>query len=128
MGRYQAQLEQKGHLLGRIVDIGAELYAISAAITYAIDAGHRARRASWPTCSPTRPAAAPTGSSTSCGPTTTPTSTRPPRRCSTGRYTWFEADVLDPAESQAGVADAVPHAGRLTLLTDPVGYRSATKR
>jgi hypothetical protein len=35
MGRYQARMEQKGALLGRIVDIGAEIFAISAACTYA---------------------------------------------------------------------------------------------
>jgi Acyl-CoA dehydrogenases len=35
MGRYQARLEQKGALLGRIVDIGSEVFAISAACTYA---------------------------------------------------------------------------------------------
>ena len=35
MGRYQARLEHKGALLGRIVDIGAELFAIASACTYA---------------------------------------------------------------------------------------------
>ncbi len=35
MGRYQARLEHKGALLGRIVDIGSELFAIACACTYA---------------------------------------------------------------------------------------------
>ena len=36
MGRHQASLEQKGALLGRVVDIGSELYAISCACVYAM--------------------------------------------------------------------------------------------
>jgi hypothetical protein len=37
MGKYQAKLEKKGHLLGRFVDIGAELYAMSCAVVRAHD-------------------------------------------------------------------------------------------
>jgi alkylation response protein AidB-like acyl-CoA dehydrogenase len=37
MGKYQARLEKKGHLLGRFVDIGAELYAMSCAVVRAAD-------------------------------------------------------------------------------------------
>jgi alkylation response protein AidB-like acyl-CoA dehydrogenase len=103
MGRYQAQLEQKGHLLGRIVDIGAELYAIAAAITYAstLDTdeareladlfAHQARRRAdrlfhelWANDDAAQYTAA--------------------QKVLDGRYTWFEADVLDPAESKAAAA------------------------
>jgi alkylation response protein AidB-like acyl-CoA dehydrogenase len=35
MGRYQAGLEKKQAVLGRIVDIGAELFAIASAVVYA---------------------------------------------------------------------------------------------
>ncbi len=35
MGRWQAKLEKRQAVLGRIVDIGAELFAISAAVVYA---------------------------------------------------------------------------------------------
>jgi alkylation response protein AidB-like acyl-CoA dehydrogenase len=35
MGRYQAKLERKQSVLGRIVDIGAELFAIASAVVYA---------------------------------------------------------------------------------------------
>ncbi|HEX8052328.1 MAG TPA: acyl-CoA dehydrogenase family protein, partial [Thermoleophilaceae bacterium] len=39
MTRYQAGLEKKQAVLGRIVDIGAELFAISAAVVYATTIG-----------------------------------------------------------------------------------------
>jgi hypothetical protein len=34
MGRWQARLEKRQAVLGRIVDIGAELFAISSAVVY----------------------------------------------------------------------------------------------
>ncbi|MBJ7454392.1 MAG: DUF1974 domain-containing protein, partial [Blastococcus sp.] len=102
MGRYQARLEQKGHLLGRLVDIGAELYAISCACVYADTIGrqqpdrkqeaieladlfcHQARRRAdrlfrelWDNDDSAQYEAA--------------------QRVLSGRYEWFEQDVLDPA-------------------------------
>ena len=35
MGRWQAKLEKRQAVLGRIVDIGAELFAIASAVVYA---------------------------------------------------------------------------------------------
>jgi alkylation response protein AidB-like acyl-CoA dehydrogenase len=47
MGRWQAKLEQKQSFLGRIVDIGAELFAIAATVCYADTIGreHPERKA-----------------------------------------------------------------------------------
>jgi hypothetical protein len=47
MARWQAGLEKKQARLGRLVDIGAELFAIASACTYAqtISAEHRERAA-----------------------------------------------------------------------------------
>lgn len=102
MGRYRARLEQKGHLLGRIVDIGAELYAITCACVYAdtlarerpdrrqqafeladLFCGQARRRAErlfrelWANDDEAQYAAA--------------------QQVLSGRYEWFEQDVLDPA-------------------------------
>jgi alkylation response protein AidB-like acyl-CoA dehydrogenase len=102
MGRYQAGLEQKGHELGRLVDIGAELYAISCACVYAStlagrdpsrrteafeladlfakQARRRAEdlfRALWANDDTARYETA--------------------QQVLAGRFTWFEEDILDPA-------------------------------
>jgi alkylation response protein AidB-like acyl-CoA dehydrogenase len=102
MNRYQARLEQKGELLGRIVDIGAELYAIACACTYAMTIarerpGHQeeavelaglfcaqARRRTgrllhelWANDDDAQYATA--------------------QQILSGRHRWFEEDVLDPA-------------------------------
>ena len=102
MGRYQVRLEQKGHLLGRIVDIGAELYGITCACVYAdtiareqpdrrqqaveladLFCGQARRRADrlfaalWANDDDGQYQAA--------------------QQVLSGRYGWFENDVLDPA-------------------------------
>jgi alkylation response protein AidB-like acyl-CoA dehydrogenase len=102
MNRYQARLEQKGAFLGRIVDIGAELYAIACACTYAqtiakerpehrdeamelaaLFCGQARRRADtlfgelWANDDDAQYKVA--------------------QEILAGRYAWFEEDVLDPA-------------------------------
>ncbi len=109
MSRWQAKLEKKQVFLGRIVDVGAELFAIAAACVYAQtlagdDPAHRdevmelaalfctqARRRAdqlfhelWFNDDADNYAGA--------------------RRVLDGRYTFFEADVVDPYASGAMVA------------------------
>jgi hypothetical protein len=102
MARWQAKLEQKQTFLGRIVDIGAELFAISSAVVYADRLGRERperkdeaielaqlfcsmakRRADtlfhelWANDDDARHAAA--------------------RKVLDGRYTWLEEGIQDPA-------------------------------
>jgi alkylation response protein AidB-like acyl-CoA dehydrogenase len=102
MGRYQARLEKKGHLLGRIVDIGAELYAIACACVYADTIGRE---------QPGRRQEAMELADLFCGQARRradrlfaelwanddPAQYRAAQQVLSGRYAWFEEDVLDPA-------------------------------
>ncbi|MCZ2826152.1 MULTISPECIES: acyl-CoA dehydrogenase family protein [unclassified Modestobacter] len=102
MGRHQARLEQKGHLLGRIVDIGAELYAISCACVYADTIGSE---------QPARRQEAAELADLFCRQARRRADRlfaelwdnddrdqyRAAKQVLSGRYAWFEEDVLDPA-------------------------------
>jgi alkylation response protein AidB-like acyl-CoA dehydrogenase len=102
MGRYQARLEQKGHLLGRIVDIGAELYAIACACVYADTIGRER---------PDRRQEAIELADLFCGQARRRADRlfaelwanddhaqyEAAQQVLSGRYAWFEEDVLDPA-------------------------------
>ncbi len=110
MGLHQAKLEQKGALLGRIVDIGSELYAIACACTYANTIAKR---------NPERAESAFELADLFCN--------QARRRAETlfselfsnddgdqyelaqelldGRYAWFEEDVIDPAGSGPMIPD-----------------------
>jgi hypothetical protein len=102
MGRYQARLEQKGHLLGRIVDIGAELYAIACACVYSDTIGRER---------PDRRQGAVELADLFCGQARRRADRlfaelwanddraqyEAAQQVLSGRYAWFEEDVLDPA-------------------------------
>lgn len=72
MTRWQPGMEKYQTSLGRIVDIGAKLFATTAACVYAqtIDREHPgepSRCANWLTCSTARRTDASTGCSPACG-------------------------------------------------------------
>ena len=109
MGRYQARLEQKGALLGRVVDIGAELYAISCAAVYA----HTVARTQ-----PERRDSAFELAGLFCAQARRRADAKfeelfsndddaqykAAQRVLEGSFTWFEEDILDPA----GEGPAIP--------------------
>ncbi len=102
MGRYQAKLEQKGALLGRVVDIGAELYAIACACTYASTIAREdpARRDSAYElaglfCAQARRRADRLFDELFSNDDDAQYGVA--QKILSGRYEWFEGDVLDPA-------------------------------
>jgi len=126
MGRYQAKLEHKGHLLGRIVDTGAELYAIACACVYAqtlaredatrrdgafeladLFARQARRRADalfhelWANDDASQYKAA--------------------QQVLEGRYAWFDEDVMDPSGEGAMIPEhPTPAKDRLPRAGEPV--------
>ena len=119
--------------LGRIVDIGAELFAIASAVVYADtiqreQPGARAsRRSSSPTSSARRPAAAPTRSSPSCGPTTTTPTTqardgRPRRPLRRGSRRASSTPASD--SPLARCVDVKRQASQRAAVTAPHSHRS----
>jgi alkylation response protein AidB-like acyl-CoA dehydrogenase len=96
MGRYQAKLEQKGALLGRVVDIGAELYAISAACVYAKTLGtDEAMELADLFCKQARRRAELKFDELFHNDDDAQYAVA--QKILEGRHEWFEADVIDPA-------------------------------
>jgi hypothetical protein len=102
MGRYQARLERKGRLLGRIVDIGAELYAIACACVYADtiarerpDRGQEAFELADLFCGQARRRADRLFAELWAN--DDEDQYKVAQQVLSGRYEWFEQDVLDPA-------------------------------
>ena len=96
--------------LGRIVDIGAELFAITASCVRA-RAERRARArgsSSWPTCSAARPGCGSSGCSTRCGTTPTRVDGRAAKRVLDGRYAWLEEGIVPAPGDEPWVAPWKP--------------------
>jgi hypothetical protein len=129
MGRYQGRLERKGRLLGRIVDIGAELYAIACACVYADtiarehpDRGEQAVELADLFCGQARRRA--DRLFTELWANDDDAQYQVAQQVLSGRYEWFENDVLDPAgEGPMMPTHAAPDAARAEDVL--VGERQA---
>jgi hypothetical protein len=113
MARWQGGLERKQGFLGRIVDIGAELFAMSAAAVRA--QADRAEPGTRGATSVELAAAYCTQARLRCEElfsglwsNTDGTDTDLARRVLSGRYTWLEDGVLDPSAPGPWVAAAEP--------------------
>ncbi|MGY1836530.1 acyl-CoA dehydrogenase family protein [Blastococcus sp. SYSU DS0510] len=126
MSRYQGRLEQKGHLLGRIVDIGAELHAIACACVYASTIGRER---------PDRRDEAMELADLFCGQARRRADRlfaelwanddhaqyKAAQKVLSGRYAWFEEGVLDPAgEGPMMPTHAPPAAAQFRASPAPV--------
>jgi hypothetical protein len=115
MTRWQAELEHRQAVLGRIVDIGAELFAIASAVVYAdtIACQHPDRReAAYELADlfPSKRAVASTRCSPPYGTTTTAPATRPHSGCSTAVTPGLSTGSCDCRGGELG-SPAVPHRG-----------------
>jgi alkylation response protein AidB-like acyl-CoA dehydrogenase len=115
MGRHRARLERKGALLGRIVDIGAELYAMACACVHAdtLAREHPDRRQEAVEladlfCGQARRRA--DRLFTELWANDDAAQYRVAQRVLSGRYAWFEEDVLDPAGEGPMMPAAAPPA------------------
>jgi alkylation response protein AidB-like acyl-CoA dehydrogenase len=115
MARWQGKLERKQGFLGRLVDIGAELFAMSAACVRAqMDATDGAGGGRGPTgyelagafCAQSRLRCDALFSQLWTN--TDSADTALARRVESGRYTWMEQGIIDPSIPGPWVAEAVP--------------------
>jgi alkylation response protein AidB-like acyl-CoA dehydrogenase len=112
MSRYGAGLEYRGHMLGRMVDIGAEVFAVSAACVYADTLGREsAERKSEAYeladlfCRQARRRADSLFHSLHANDDRF--NYRAAQKVLDGRYSWLEDGLLDPADAPVSVAEFV---------------------
>jgi alkylation response protein AidB-like acyl-CoA dehydrogenase len=115
MARWQGRLERKQGFLGRIVDIGAELFAMSAACTRAQADTTAAEQEGRGSTSAELASAYCEQARLRCDElfrqlwtNTDSADTALARRVLAGRYTWLEAGVVDPSAPGRWVAPAEP--------------------
>jgi alkylation response protein AidB-like acyl-CoA dehydrogenase len=109
MARYQARLEKRGHLLGRLVDIGAELFAVAAACVYADTLGRDSAERKTEAyeladlfCTQARRRAEDLFDALHDNDDSSNYAAA--QKALDGRYDWLEAGILDPADAPSGIA------------------------
>ena len=128
MSRWQGRMETKQGFLGRIVDIGAELFAMSAACVARRVLRARGEHGARPTSSPTPSAARRGSASRSCSPGSGPTPTTSTARWSTGSWAaptpgWRRASSTPPATARGS-----PTPRRARRQGERPPHRSADRR
>jgi hypothetical protein len=125
MARWQGRLERKQGFLGRIVDIGAELYAMSAACVRAqLDAdgtgrGEEARELADLFCRQARLRAEELFSQLWTN--TDAADSALARRVLAGRYTWLEEGIIDPSIPGPWIAEAEPGPSKVENVHRHIG-------
>ena len=119
MSRWQAELEKKQAVLGRIVDIGAELFAISAAVVYAQTIRERAARSARDEAAELADLFCQQAARRVDAPVRRAVEQRRrrqlrarPAACSTGRYTWLEEGIADPSGDGPMIAEQPPEVSK----------------
>jgi ACAD9/ACADV-like protein len=113
ISRYQAKLEKKQALLGRIVDIGAELFAMSSAVVYANtlaserpDRADEARELADLFCTQSRRRVE--GLFHDLWSNDDDHNYKAAQKVLEGRYEWFEEGMIDPSGEGPMIADQPP--------------------
>ena len=114
ISRYQAKLEKKQALLGRIVDIGAELFAMSSAVVYANtlaserpDRADQARELADLFCTQSRRRIE--GLFHDLWSNDDDHNYRAAQNVLKGRYEWFEEGMIDPSGEGPMIPEEVKH-------------------
>jgi alkylation response protein AidB-like acyl-CoA dehydrogenase len=128
MARWQAKLERRQGFLGRLVDIGAELFAISAVCVRAqmdaADSSDAGRAATSVELADAFCAQARLRCDELFGQLWTNTDrsdTALARQVQSGRYTWLEQGIVDPSLPGPWVAEAAPGPSKYTSVHRHIG-------
>ena len=121
MARWQGRLERKQGFLGRIVDIGAELFAISAVCVRAHDDAEAGTAAELASAFCVQARSRVEELFRQLWHNTDADDVRLARRVLSGRYAWLEADIIDPSLPGPWVAAAEPGPSKMANVHRHIG-------